>query len=97
MNSFPPLQFMIAIIIFLVLSSPNITLQMTTTILKMINELKKASDVDAEVSESTKKKHVTMEKSSSRSSTPKMAATSGASATDIRNRYLMTFHYLIYS
>lgn len=87
---------MIAIIILLVLSSPNITHTVNdNNNMKMINELKKASDTDAEVSEATKtKKHVTMEKPSSRSSTPKIAASSGASATDIRNRYLMTFHYL---
>lgn len=36
-----PLQFMIAIIILLVLSSPNITLRNDNNKLKMINELKK--------------------------------------------------------
>ncbi|CAG9799669.1 unnamed protein product [Chironomus riparius] len=45
----------------------------------------RASDTDVEVSEVTKKKHVTMtdEKTSSRSGTPKM----NASGTDIKNRY----------
>lgn len=56
----------------------------------------KTSDADAEVSEATtkSKKHVTLEeKPGSRSNSPKIKASS-ATGTDIRNRYLMIFHYL---
>lgn len=48
-----------------------------------------------EVNGTPKKKHVTMEKPLSRSSSPKIkAASSSAAVNDIRNRYLMIFHYL---
>lgn len=56
----------------------------------------KTSEADAEVSEATtkSKKHVTLEeKPGSRSNSPKIKASS-ATGTDIRNRYLMIFHYL---
>lgn len=58
----------------------------------------KTSEADAEVSEATtkSKKHVTLEEkpgSNSRSNSPKIKASS-ATGTDIRNRYLMIFHYL---
>ncbi|KAG5679275.1 hypothetical protein PVAND_008854 [Polypedilum vanderplanki] len=48
----------------------------------------RASDTDVEVSETTKKKHVTMtdEKQNSRSTTPNMMAKSTVTVTDIRNR-----------
>jgi hypothetical protein len=63
----------------------------------MTTRKKKASDTDAEVSEVTKKKHVTMtddKKPRSRSTTPKLTAT--GTVTDIRNRYCKDFFsYLI--
>lgn len=49
----------------------------------------KASDLDGEVTEITKKKHVTLdERPNSRSSTPKMSSSS--TAVDIKNRYWKT-------
>lgn len=48
----------------------------------------KASELDGEVSEITKKKHVTLdERPNSRSNTPKM--TPSSTAVDIKNRYIM--------
>lgn len=53
----------------------------------------KASDTDIEVSEVTKKKHVTLDdRPSSRSNTPKM--TSSSTVNDIRNRYYEQFSLL---
>lgn len=54
----------------------------------MINYGNKASETDAEVSETTKKKHVTMEEPNSRSNTPSKMT---AATSDIQNRYLINF------